>query len=307
VTLLNAYVSGPDPALQAALIHDLNIIIQSGSIYTPARFSSVTLSPESTYILGRSPSGEDLVRLNRYLIRDAYPGDFATPVFPQLNQQFHVAYTFDPATQVQALFVDGQLVNAGFIAKNIAYDAHAVLIGADDNSGSPGFFYQGDIDELTLYNRALTGSEIRAVYNAGSGGKCQTPGLTPLGAVASGATVQVALVTEPTNCDPVSVSVAVTSATPDPNLANNSAATAPVSVVPVGPLLLTIEPVSVNNNLLRISWPITCGPSELQAAPVVTPPVPWAPITVPVVLVDNVNSTIVPADQAKKFFRVQLP
>src|ERR1035441_8178947 len=71
---------GSDPALLSALVGDLNTIIQSGNIYDPARFAGVTLSAESNYILGRSPSGSDIVRLNRYLIRDAYHTDFATVV-----------------------------------------------------------------------------------------------------------------------------------------------------------------------------------------------------------------------------------
>jgi hypothetical protein len=107
-------------------------------------------------------------------------------VFPQLNQRYHVAYSFDPATQVQALYINGAFVNAGLVNKSIAYDSHPVLIGADDNAGSPGFFYQGDIDELTLYHRALTGTEIRAIYDAHTGGKTLTPGSVSLGNLAGG-------------------------------------------------------------------------------------------------------------------------
>ena len=32
--------------------------------------------------------------------------------------------------------------------------------------------YGGLMDELSIYNRALSQSEIQAIYNAGSGGKC---------------------------------------------------------------------------------------------------------------------------------------
>jgi hypothetical protein len=40
-------------------------------------------------------------------------------------------------------------------------------------SGRGGFFYQGSLDEVEVYNRALSASEIQAIYNAGSAGKCK--------------------------------------------------------------------------------------------------------------------------------------
>ena len=48
-----------------------------------------------------------------------------------------------------------------------------VAIGArgDNLAGS----FLGSIDELSVYNRALSQSEIQAIYNAGSTGKCSTP------------------------------------------------------------------------------------------------------------------------------------
>jgi len=34
-------------------------------------------------------------------------------------------------------------------------------------------YYQGDMDELTFYHRALTAAEIQAIFRAGSAGKCR--------------------------------------------------------------------------------------------------------------------------------------
>ena len=153
--------------------------------------------------------------------------------YPQSTQYCHVAYSFDAGTQVQALYVNGVLVDAGFVAKTIGYDTHPVLIGADDNAGSPGYFYKGLIDELTLYSRPLTGSEIQAIYAAGSGGKCQNATLVTVGTLASGAAVKISLVAEPTNCQPVSAAATVTSSAADPIPANNVATvTVPVQDLP---------------------------------------------------------------------------
>ena len=174
--MLAAYVSGPDAELQRRLTGDFNRIIQSGPLHTPARFAGVTLAAETLYVLGRSPAGIDLVRLNRLLIRDAYPAEIAMDLFPQLNQRFHVAYSFDQASKVQSLYVNGALVDIGVVNKTIAYDSHPMVIGADNNSGTPGLFYQGEIDELSLYNRALAGTEIEVIHRVDGGGKCPAPG-----------------------------------------------------------------------------------------------------------------------------------
>src|SRR2546425_1168878 len=46
-------------------------------------------------------------------------------------------------------------------------------IGSANGTSTPGFFFNGVIDELDLYNRALTPSEIQSIFNAGSAGKCK--------------------------------------------------------------------------------------------------------------------------------------
>ena len=60
-------------AAQALLANDLNDIIQSGPIYDAQRFSSVRISPETRHLLDANPQGQDLTRLNRLLLEDAYP------------------------------------------------------------------------------------------------------------------------------------------------------------------------------------------------------------------------------------------
>src|SRR5208283_1896179 len=42
------------------------------------------------------------------------------------------------------------------------------------NDGQNNFPFIGDIDEISLYSRALAAGEIQAIYNAGSAGKCTT-------------------------------------------------------------------------------------------------------------------------------------
>ena len=305
--LLAAYGGGPDPTLESRLINDLNAIISNGSIFETNRFGAVTLSAESQYILGRNPTGSDLVRLNRFLIRDAYPTYFVATVFPQLNQWFHVAYSFDDATKVQALYVNGNLVNASVVNKSIDYDTHPVLIGADDNGGSPGFFYQGEVDELSLYNRALTGSEIQAVYLANSAGKCPVAGTVSAGNIPSGATAQVTFVSASTGCLPLTANANVFSQITDPTSGNNDgSANTTVQELPSSEWVLNIERVSVNNNLLRIIWPMTCDVSFLESTTNLVTPI-WSPVLLPPQMINSRNNTIVPANETMEYFRLNNP
>ena len=46
---------------------------------------------------------------------------------------------------------------------------YSVYLGASSPSGP---FYHGEIDEVGLYNRALSPTEIQTIYNAGSLGRC---------------------------------------------------------------------------------------------------------------------------------------
>jgi len=89
------------------------------------------------------------------------------------NQWTHVAGTFDGTAGILSLYTNGilaaQVTTA--IRPMAALDPSqdpAVCIGSINNGG---FQYHGDIDELSLYSRALSSNEIAAIYNAGSAGK----------------------------------------------------------------------------------------------------------------------------------------
>lgn len=73
---LAAEASTDDPeALAGSLMKNLNDIIQSGVlIYDPARFAEVKLRPNTARLLQQTQTADHLVRLNRRLLEDAYPG-----------------------------------------------------------------------------------------------------------------------------------------------------------------------------------------------------------------------------------------
>jgi hypothetical protein len=59
------------------LITDLNRVISGPSIYDKARFGNLVLRPETKQLLKQNPSGQQLARLNKLLLEDAYPGELA--------------------------------------------------------------------------------------------------------------------------------------------------------------------------------------------------------------------------------------
>ncbi|KAB2662134.1 MAG: PTS sugar transporter subunit IIC [Verrucomicrobia bacterium] len=60
-------------ALLGVLVPDLDAIVQGPSIHDPERFAGITLRSGTAELLARKPAGDDLQRLNRLLIEDAYP------------------------------------------------------------------------------------------------------------------------------------------------------------------------------------------------------------------------------------------
>jgi hypothetical protein len=47
------------------------------------------------------------------------------------------------------------------VGSSILYDSHDISIGADVDSGTATALLIGDLDELAIYDRALTSEEIR--------------------------------------------------------------------------------------------------------------------------------------------------
>jgi hypothetical protein len=87
-------------------------------------------------------------------------------VTPALNTWYHVAGTWRP-TGIR-IYVNGQLKGThDYTGPMPSYALHN-LVGC---SSWPQSAIQGKVDELRLYSRALSESEIRAIYEAGGTGK----------------------------------------------------------------------------------------------------------------------------------------
>jgi len=93
----------------------------------------------------------------------------------------HVAATFDSQSQVMVLYVNGDEVPATLMAGStevaISDSVAPVDFGTLVNmQGNLNGLWDGLMDEVDIFNRALAASEIQVIYQAGSGGKCLPSG-----------------------------------------------------------------------------------------------------------------------------------
>ena len=93
----------------------------------------------------------------------------------QLRQWSHVALTYDHATGIARMFVNGAFAAASTLGIFTPRTALPLYIGARVNSTH----FLGSIDEPQVYNRALSPSEVQAIFTAGSAGNCKPTGPQP--------------------------------------------------------------------------------------------------------------------------------
>jgi len=93
-----------------------------------------------------------------------------TPFDPILDQWYHIALT--RSSDTLKIFVDGELLGVEVINNLFVPNPSAPLtIGQAEGLG----YMNGMIDEMTIYNRALSEAEILTIANAQSAGKCKNP------------------------------------------------------------------------------------------------------------------------------------
>jgi concanavalin A-like lectin/glucanase superfamily protein len=95
-----------------------------------------------------------------------------------VNTWTHVAVTYDGDTGSGILYVNGTQVNSFSATAHPLQTTDApVYIGSEAGDGT-GRYFPGLIDEVEVFNRALTSGEINAISGAGHAGKCH-PCTTP--------------------------------------------------------------------------------------------------------------------------------
>ncbi len=102
----------------------------------------------------------------------------STPVQP--HTWYHVAMRTDDDPELR-LLINGEQVDSAGISGSPMPPSGNFLIGAGNPGGGLTHFFDGIIDEVEIFYRALSNSEIQAIYDAGPAGKCKclqpAPGL----------------------------------------------------------------------------------------------------------------------------------
>jgi autotransporter-associated beta strand protein len=89
-----------------------------------------------------------------------------------LNEWHHIAATYDKTSGFGAVYLDGVSVFGETLGSFDLATSADLYIGHRPLTGEQFPWFAGLIDEVEIFNRALTADEIQDIYNAGSDGKC---------------------------------------------------------------------------------------------------------------------------------------
>ena len=95
------------------------------------------------------------------------------------NQYQHVAVTYDKASGVATLYLNGNVVAQRTPGSLTAQTTLDLYLGYRPAEGDVAHYWPGVLDEVSLYSRALTTNEVLAIYNAGGSGKCSSGATAP--------------------------------------------------------------------------------------------------------------------------------
>jgi len=171
----NDYITGPDsPSLRLNGAFSISAWIKLYTLNPVSDFSFAIVVDKSE---GEGESGTNWYRLlydaSQQKMRFGFSdvGEikivFTNKTDWVVGQWYHVIGTYDPniAVNNMKIFVDGVLDNQATITGNPNAPAGYLRIGALSGD-NPEFYWQGGIDELRIYDRALTENEISEIFKS---------------------------------------------------------------------------------------------------------------------------------------------
>ena len=117
------------------------------------------------------PNGQDVFRFEATSGGNQVAA--ASITVPQTNVWYHLAGTFDNNSQTLKIYVNGVLEGTASTGFPLQYGAGYPLYIGTSGEGFDGRV-EGAVDEASVYDRALSDSEINAIYQKGSAGKYDT-------------------------------------------------------------------------------------------------------------------------------------
>jgi fibronectin type 3 domain-containing protein len=122
-----------------------------------------------------------------------------------LGTWYYVSGVYDAAAGTLNIFVNGVL-DSGVLTGAVPASQANSNVNVNIGRRTGGFYFNGMIDEVRIYNRALTGAEIQADMNAPVGGTADTqPPTTPVNLVATPTTGSLISLTWTASSDDVGV------------------------------------------------------------------------------------------------------
>ncbi len=115
-------------------------------------------------------------KLRAEVFWDGHPDPLASTQSVADNVFHHLAVTYDGTNET--LYLDGRRVDSRPFSQVSYASSYKYQLGVGYTGGYPGanggwYAFGGLIDEPALYNRALSATEVAAIYAAGAAGKCQ--------------------------------------------------------------------------------------------------------------------------------------
>jgi RHS repeat-associated protein len=89
---------------------------------------------------------------------------------PALNVWTHLVGTFDASTGTMSLYVNGALAATGHNPSPWTGGGPLAIGGDQQAGGAQGAFFDGQIANVQVYQRALSGADVTALYKAGQSG-----------------------------------------------------------------------------------------------------------------------------------------
>ena len=153
--LLVGYDGASDPSdeLQAALLSDLNRLLQAGALYDAQLFADIELSEQTQTRIAQNPkSGEALVRLNRSLLSDVYPHELASLSAEKRVEDKGLETCRENLRQIKLARENYRASNADTEPQWLSdlspeyLDKKMLLCPADTTAGKPGVLTDGAAD-----------------------------------------------------------------------------------------------------------------------------------------------------------------
>lgn len=155
---------------------DVDIIASkeaSGGGFDQIQFELGIRGPQSLAPPGTIPTGNLAYFIGGVTgLPNEYGGwsDGGAPV--PLNEWSHVAITVDNGSGIVRTYVNGQLSRSALFSGTVPHIDATVRLGMRAPSPASGTGFNGGIDEVAVYGRALSGLEISSVFNADVLGRC---------------------------------------------------------------------------------------------------------------------------------------